>query len=191
MSSESGLDLVTAPGSEPVTITYLTANGYLKDIDLTDAETIILFDTDYIPAARGIAEKRMNRKLFTQTWDMWFDCLQAHVYFPYGQLQSITNVKIYDQDNDATTESSDLYTLKTGDSGQMWLNSSSAWVTTPRAYNSFVIRFVCGWAATASIPKEIIKGYMTLLAWMYYNREDDSDYEKACALFDLHKIPVI
>ena len=181
------LDLITAPTSEPIDIDYLEANEYLKNIDIGNGtKDNTLFDTDFIPAAREIAEKYMNRKLFTQTWDLTFDSPQGHIYFPFGQLQSVTSVKIYDQDNDATTESSNLYTTKTGDNGQLWLDSGSAWATTPRSYCSFVIRFICGWDNVDNIPKDIIKGIMTLCTWMYYNREDDSMYLSACKLFDSH-----
>jgi len=180
------LDLVTGPTSEPVTIASLQANEYLKGVDLTDTETAAFFTTDIIPSARQIAEEYMNRKLFTQTWNLTLDAPEGHVFFPFGQLQSISSVKIYNSSNVAVTESSSRYAIKTGDDGQLWINSGSSWATTPRSYNAFVIQFVCGWASVASIPRDIINGIMSLCAFLYYNREDHSLYQNACKLFDKH-----
>ena len=180
------LDLVTGPASEPVTIASLQANEYLKGVDLTDTETAALFTTDIIPSARTAVEEYMNRKLFTQTWNLTLDAPEGHVYFPFGQLQSVSSVKIYNSSNVAVTESSSRYTIKTGDNGQLWVNSGSSWATTPRAYNAFVIQFVCGWASAASIPKDITTAIMTLCAYLYYNREDHSLYENACTLLQKH-----
>jgi uncharacterized phiE125 gp8 family phage protein len=182
------LDQITAPVSEPINIAYLIANEYLKSIDLTDTNIATLFTTDFIPTARRIAEKEMNRRLFTQTWELTFNSPPTLVKFPFGQLQSVTSVTIYNQNNSGTIENASLYAVKTGDNGQLWLNSGSVWATSPRAYNSTVIRFICGWSNIADIPKDIIKGMMTLLAWMYYNRENDNEYKNTAALFKNNKI---
>jgi len=72
-------------------------------------------DDPYIQAllmtAQGQVESYLNRKLITQTWKAFFDDWPDGdaIVLPFGQLQSVTNVKYTDSDGDQSTFSSDDY----------------------------------------------------------------------------------
>lgn len=182
------LKLITGPVIEPVTIATLTANDYLKDIDLTNAKQIDLFNNTLIPAAREIAEHYLNRALLTQTWEMSFDCQPALIEFPKGELQSVTSVKTLSETAVETTESASLYQVVTGDQGMLFLKSGSTWTTTTRAYDLFRIRFVCGWTAAASVPTSIKAAITMTIAQLYAKREAAEPLDIAKLFFDVKRI---
>lgn len=163
-------NLITGPASEPFTAATLDTSTYLKDIDA--ATESVLFETYLIPTARRLAEKTMNRKLFTQTWEVVFDSQPNVIRLPFGQLQSITSIKTVADDETETTETSTNYTVETGDAGCVFLKQGYTWTTTTRAYRMFKVRFVCGWDAIASIPITIKSGIMAIIAYLYDNRQD-------------------
>ncbi len=165
------LELITAPATEPVTRAIITANDYLKDLDFSNAKEVDLFDNYLIPAARMMAEKYMNRAIISQTWELRFDYQPGEFAFPKGNLTSVTSVKTIAEDGTETTESTDNYTVITGDHGRLFLNPSYTWTSTTRPYNLFHVRFVCGWADENAVPEIIQNAIMQTIVQLYENRE--------------------
>lgn len=163
--------LITPPAVEPFVIGDFTGNSeFMKSLSYpADTQSYI---TDYlIKTARMQMEEDLGRKLITQTWEISLDLTPFEIDLPYGNLQSVTSVKIISDADVETTESSSKYHVTTGDNGKIWLTSSTAnWTTTTRVIDLMRIRFVCGYGATAaSIPVPILQGILNYIRWMYDN----------------------
>lgn len=171
MTEFSDLIEITGPATEPLTISDLSTCDYLKGVDLTLTSEIALFNSYLIPSARQTVEGYLDRKLISQTWDIIFDYALDRVDFPFGQLISVTSVKIISDTDTETTDSSSKYSIQTGDNGALWLRQGYSWTTTLRPYRSFKIRFVCGYANAASVPAAIKTAMMMTIANYYEHRE--------------------
>ena len=160
------LNLITAPASEPVTLDE--ARLWMKIPDNITADNVLI--TSLIKWARECVERYTKRALFTQTWELVSNCSFNPVYFPYGQLASVTSVKVVANDETETTETATNYTVTTGDSGKLFLKSGFTWTTTDRYYDSFKVRFVCGWDDRADIPEVYKTSIKELVSYRYENR---------------------
>ena len=146
------LNLITAPTSMPVSLPDMRL--YLKANDnVTADDYLIESQTD---TAKEMVEFYTRRKLFTQTWDMIFNYGPSTFELPFGQLQSVTSIKVKAEDGSESTQSSDNYYVDTGDTGRGTLKTGNVWTTTTRAYNHFTVRFVCGWTSVNTIPEVYI-----------------------------------
>jgi uncharacterized phiE125 gp8 family phage protein len=166
------LNLVTGPATEVVDLandayaqTFLRVNS----TKYTDLYNLCLNQLN--PAARNLCEKYTNRKFFTQTWKMMFDWQPEEISFPFGQLQSVTSIKTYADDNSTTLEAAGNYTIVTGDYGLVYLESGNTWTSTTRNRRIFEIIFVCGWTAVASVPRAIYTAILQTIAFLLENRE--------------------
>jgi len=101
--------------------------------------------------AQGQVESYLNRKLITQTWKAFFDDWPDGdaIVLPFGQLQSVTNVKYTDSDGDQSTFSSDDYIVDTdSEPGRVVLGYNESWPTaTLYPSNPIEVQFVCGYGA--------------------------------------------
>lgn len=178
------LNIVTPPTKYPLTIDGLKNNQFLKDIDIEAERTD--FDILYIPMATEKVEKWTGRRLLTQTWKATFDCLVNKYSFPYGMLQSVSSIKVIQDDGTEDIQDPDNYSFTTGDDAKVWLKYNSIWDTTNRLNGNFVIEFVIGWLDAADLPVDIKANMYPVIADLYYNREALVD-QKA-TLFNRHAI---
>jgi uncharacterized phiE125 gp8 family phage protein len=159
------LRLITAPASEPVTLTE--AKLYLR-VDHTTDDNLI---TSLIKAAREKGEELSRRAFITQTWEMslnsWPDDFRLRVYRP--PLQSITSVKYTDRDNQERTWT-DYDTDIASEPGTIIFNTLPG--ANLRTSGAITVRFVAGYGSSASnVPERIKAAILALVAHWYENRE--------------------
>lgn len=160
--------LVTAPAAEPVSVATMKEHSRI-DIDADDT----LLD-GYITAARRQVENELKRALITQTYDWYFDSWPSFpLEFPYGNLQSVTSIKYYDEDDTEATYSSANYQVSTGDPGRVTLKTDASLPsTTLRPMDGVIIRFVCGYGDNAAdVPADIRAAIQLHAGLLYENRE--------------------
>jgi hypothetical protein len=204
--------LVTAPASEPVTLTE--AKSYLR-IDTSDDDTML---TTFISVARQIAEDFTNRKFINQTWDLWMDVFpsslnwdalapdtvtdgklseyistQNYIDIPFYPLSSVTYLKTYEDDATETTMSSSDYVVDTyTEPGRLSLKNDTNWPSTYlRPVNGIQIRFVAGYGSNASaVPQPIKHAIIELVGKFYSNRgcEDMKLPASAMALLGPYRV---
>ncbi len=163
------LQLVSAPASEPITVSDLKTHLRI------DAATEDSYLPALIAAARETVEQRAWRALFTQTWDLTLDRWPSgrSIKLPKPPLQSVTYVKYTDEDGVQSTLSSDAYVVDTaGEPGRIVLKIDQSWPSaTLQVTSAIVVRFVCGWASTGSIPPALVHAVRLLAGHYYENRE--------------------
>jgi hypothetical protein len=193
---KQALKLVTAPAAEPVTLNEVKA--YLR-IDGSDEDTML---TTFISVARQSIEDYLNRKMITQTWDLWLDNFGSELMFdslipdgvtdgklseylkvdraidiPIYPLQSVTYLKTYDDAGTDTTMSSgdyivDVYT----EPGRLALKNDTSWPSTYlRPVNGIQIRFVCGYGASGSAVPYPLKHAILEMCGKFYSARGCED----------------
>jgi len=165
-----GLVLITAPAIEPVTTaemkTHLRVDNTAEDV----------FIDTLVQTARKSVEQFTLRALITQTWDVWMDTIPTLpvLLIPKPPLQSITNIKYYDDVDAEFVFGTVNYRVDTFDSqgGRVALTSGSGWPSGLRYINGLVVRLVAGYGATAaSVPEPIRHAIKLLVAHWFENRE--------------------
>lgn len=105
------LRLITAPVSEPVSLTDVQAH-VRAPVDGADAAVI----EAYLQAAREIVEAHTGRVLMPQTWQIVlpeFPADNGPIMLPKPPLVSVTSVAITNADGEAETISGALYQVAT------------------------------------------------------------------------------
>lgn len=178
------LVLQTAPASEPISITEICQ--HLR-IDEYDSDSGVELES-IIEAGKEVVEDITSRKLYTQTWNYYFDAFPSknYVKIPFGNLQSVTHVKYTDSDGTETTMTVGTeYIVETnGDQcGRIVLPYSVSWPSfTAYPSNPIVIQFVCGWDDTDDVPDKIKSVIKLICGDLYANRESqiasNTDYRE-------------
>ena len=159
--------LVTAPASEPLTLTEVKL--YLRVDDTTENDLI----TSLITAARSLVEGHTWMPLISQTWAMQFDKSELNELIwnvNKAPLSSFSSVTYYDSNNNlqtlATTEyETDIY----GSPARFRLKN------VPSVYdrmNALQLNFVCGYANAAAVPQPIKQAMLMIIGHLYENRQD-------------------
>lgn len=188
------LSLVTAPTVEPVTVAEV--KNVLR-VDHSSDDTLIGY---LITAARTSSEAYTRRAFVTQTWKMFMDNFSGYtngyilggsgtydiplsafnvrssIEIPQAPLQSITHLKTYDDDDNATTFDSSNYfvSTKSGDfaqPGSLTLRQSSTFPIVCRVKDGVEIQFVAGYGdAALDVPQQIRMAVQEEAAFLYNNR---------------------
>ena len=164
--------LITAPAVEPVLLA--AAKIHLRiPVAITDSDTNI---TTLLSVAREMVEQETNRKLITQTWDIYLDDWPGGdvIELPFGSLQSITHIKYTDSDGDETTFSSADYSADIASAlGRVVLDYDASWPSATLANKTpIVIRIICGYGLTgATVPGPVIQAINFVIADFFENRE--------------------
>jgi len=131
--------------------------------------------TDLITEARELVENITRRQLLTATWYAYLDEFPDvnFIKLPFGNLASVTSVKYKDSDGTETTMAvtTDYLVETNGEGiGRIVLPDGASWPT-DELYpsNPITIEFVCGWAATASVPKNIKRAVKLAAEDSYYH----------------------
>lgn len=165
-----GLNLVTAPASEPVTLAEAKLHLYQEDSTAND--TLI---TSLIVAAREYVEKFTNRALLEQTWKLWLDEFpdSGVIYLPRSPLRSIVAVTYVDEAGVVQTMSTDDYVVDTACTpGRIRLAYDTSWPTTRCELDAVRVEFKAGFGTTAAAVPDSIKAAMKLIIGdLFENRE--------------------
>lgn len=171
--------------------------NYLRVDDSADDDLITLMSL----AATRKVESLIDKKLLTQTWELFLDRIpmsqkpkwwdgtqemamselisgQRALNMPFGPLQSVTSIITYDNSDVATTFSASSYSVDTaGPIGRIALRLGESWPTTVlRPINGIKITAVFGYGSTSvAVPEDIILATKILVAHMYEHRGDDSE----------------
>lgn len=158
--------LVTAPGSEPITLDE--AKAYLRVDDSTE-DTLI---SALITAARRKFENDTLHYLLPQTWELYLnrdEITIEPISINKSDITAISSVKYYDSSNTQQTLSTSDY--QTAIQGKP---SSIQIITMPTIYDrleAMVIRFTLGYANAGAVPEDIKLAIKLLLATWYENRQ--------------------
>lgn len=158
------LKLITPATALPLVLADVKL--YLK-VD-HDAEDALI--TSLIEAATQNCEHILQRSIMPQTWELVLDA------FPAGDLElfklpvaSITSVK-YVLNEAEQTLAADQYVLDGEQDQRAWLLSVNDWPSTDDVANAVRVRYVAGYADTASVPAPIKHWLMLTVADYYHHR---------------------
>lgn len=190
------LDLVTAPASEPVSVSE--AKAHLR-ISSSNDDTYI---GTLITVSRQAAELYTGRVFITQTWKMFLDewpnspskewwggvrvgvitdfTRENKIELPLPPLQSVTHIKTYSDEDSATTLNSSNYYVSTysglsASYGSITLRNGSTWPSYTRCSDGIEIQFVAGYGNASDVPEQIKQGILDEIAFRYEHRGDRLD----------------
>lgn len=163
--------LVTEPTVEPVSMAEAKAHCRI-DHDTEDAYVGAL-----IIAARQWVENVCGMALMTQTWDGWLDAFPTDaIVIPKYPVASVTSI---------TYHSSDLVTSTAVPTGNYQVDTKRrppriarkhgvSWPSaTLRESSGVVVRFVAGYTAVDSVPRDIKHAILLLIGQLYAHREPE------------------
>lgn len=209
---KQALKLVTAPAAEPVTLAEVKT--YLR-IDGSDDDSML---TTFISVARQSIEDYLNRKMITQTWDLWMDSFGSELMFdslipdgvtegklseyikvdrsidvPFYPLQSVTYLKTYDDaGTDYTMSASDYIVDTYTEPARLALKNDTSWPSTYlRPVNGIQIRFICGYGASGSaVPYPLKQAILEMVGKFYSTRgcEDTSMNSMTMAILSPYRV---
>lgn len=163
------LKQVFAPIAEPVTLADVKT--YLR-IDGTTEDALI---TELIGSARGWVERTTGRSLTTQTWLLSFDAWPEGriIYLPRPPLQAVNTIKVYDDQGNATTLSSDSYLTDINeDSPRIIFKTNGSRPKPGQVANGIEIEFMAGYGdLSTDVPAPLAQAVKLLSAHWYENRE--------------------
>ncbi len=163
-----GLSIVTAPATEPVTLS--DAKLHLR-VDHSAEDDLV---RSMITAAREQVESDTGSALITQTWKLVLDAFPDadNILLPRPPLQSVTSVAYLDGDGNQQTLSAGAYVVDTDSRpGRLSLAVGESWPDTYGQAGDVEITYVAGYGAVAAVPsglKTAVKMYLQLL----YERGD-------------------
>lgn len=145
-------EIQTAPTMEPVSVDQVRLWLRQSETDST------IEDVDHhiikhvcIPGARRAIERYLSQSLITQTWDAYFDAadIRDRLWLGKGPLQSITSIISTNDSGTESTQTATTYYALTGLRSEVALYDGNTWATSPRAFDSYRVRFVAGYGASA------------------------------------------
>lgn len=203
MSNLKAYTLVTAPATEPVSLTDVKT--FLR-IDASTDDAIL---TMLIASARRMAEEYTKRAVITQTWKLVMDRLYEEFDLPSGTyvlptpflvngsqfvqlsrqpIQSVSSFKTTDTLNVQSTLDTAVYTLDTA-TGRILLNEGYSWPIGLRCRSAVEITFVAGYGAAAAVPDPIKQGILQHVAASYTNKVCADIPDGAKSLYDAFRLP--
>lgn len=160
---------VSAPAAEPVSTA--DAKTHLR-VTHSDEDAFIAAIS---AAAREWVEVATQRKLITQTHDLFIDGFPSgDIVLPFGQCQSVTSVKYTDIDDAESTFDSASYDVATWkEPARIVLKHGYQWPTANlRPAGGVAVRFVCGYGTSGvNVPVGLIHAIKLMIGHFYNNRE--------------------
>jgi uncharacterized phiE125 gp8 family phage protein len=163
-----GLELITAPASEPVSLAE--AKAYLR-VDAEDEDALI---GSLVAAARAFAESHTGRAFVTQSWRLWCDAWPARVLvLPKAPLIAVTSIAVHDRSGAATTLSSDVYIVDSArQPGRIVLKDTAVLPAGLREANAIAVSFDAGYGVADDVPAALRNAVLSLVAHLYEARGD-------------------
>jgi hypothetical protein len=193
-----GLQLITPPASEPVTLTRAKKHCRI-DEDLTLEDDLI---TAFITCAREYAERHTQRQLVTARWRLTMDrfpgrsergrygfigpsdilaggwsCFERHmIRLPRPPVQSIEAVKYYDPDGVLQTLAANEYhadlTREPARLAPAPGDGAKGWPSAQRRMAAVQIEYTAGYGDAAAVPESIKNAILLMVGHWYENREE-------------------
>lgn len=148
-----------APTTEPISLN--DAKAFMR-VDGTTDDSLI---GDMIVAVRLAAEEALRRSLITQRWRIRYaDTLGDQVDLPFGPVQSVVSVTLYDEEGNDMLVDAGLYHVSP--SADALVMESRQW-----AHRVEVI-YQAGYGDAASdVPMDIRQGMLVHLLALYEQRD--------------------
>ncbi len=184
----SGITEITKPADEPVTLSEI--KDYLRLDDQVDDGLL----RGLIITARNHAETYTGRNLIQRTMKLSLDGLteierplkegfatgpfMAHyrnyIELPMGKIQSVTQVKYYDDgDNESTWATSNYYVDTAREPGRIVLRDGGNFPTDLRKANGIEVTYVGGYGENPTdVPESIRTAILQQVTFMYEHRGD-------------------
>lgn len=162
-------------------------------VDASDDDTLI---SAYITAATELAEQATGCAIMPQTWELTLDAFPAAFELTRVPAASITSLKYWDVDGNLVTLDASHYTLdNTNDFGYAYVVPAygDAWPVGRAQINAVALRYIAGYASSASVPESIKSWIKLMVGAMYENRQTESDVQTyalgfADRLLDRYKV---
>lgn len=171
------LDLIAAPVIEPITLVQAKLHLRIETTVIADDALI----EGLITAAREKCEAYTRRAFVQRTYKLSLPEFTDGMQLPRPPLQSVTNIKYYDDNGVLQTLGTSVYTVHapTEAGGYVVLAYDQSWPTTRAVDNAVQITFVAGYGGSATSPQslddnvpESIKSAIKLIVGdLYENRE--------------------
>ena len=156
--------LKTAPASEPITLDE--AKAHLR-VSGSDEDSLI---SNLISAAREEAEKYMNRSIIAQTWQFYCDFFTQLIRLSYGDVNSITSIKYFDDTNAEQTLPVNLYDSDLiSNPARITRAYGASYPSTYERTNAVIIEYIAGFA---TVPGSVKAAILLTIGHLYENRED-------------------
>ena len=163
------LQLRSGPANEPVSLSE--AKVFLR-IDGTDDDILV---SSLITAARIYIETTISKILITENWSFFKDKWPTSgvVHLPLSPVQSIDEIRVYNQDNTYSTLPIETYAsdLISSQPRIKFLETSPS-IATPRHFNQLEVQFTAGFGNTETdVPSDLRQALLMLTAHWYEQRE--------------------
>jgi uncharacterized phiE125 gp8 family phage protein len=164
-----GLELVTAPVTEPLSLSEAKAQLRLEH---NDDDALV---QSLIAQARQWVEGYASIALLPQSWRLWLDAWPEAeaLSLPKAPLRAINSVQIVNPDLGLTPWSATLYRVDTASwPGRLLLRDGQIWPTPTQRQRAISIEFSAGYDNAASVPEPIKLALLQLLTHWYEQRGD-------------------
>jgi uncharacterized phiE125 gp8 family phage protein len=168
-----GLELVTPPASEPVSLAE--AKAHLR-VDHDDEDAAIL---RLVRMARETAERITGRAFIAQEWKLWREgrpsCEERALELPKPPLIAVSAITAYDRSGTPITLSSDAYIVDSlSVPGRIVFKDTTALPVSLREANAIAVSFDAGYGANASDVPSAIRSAMLNLVGFYYEQRGNA-----------------
>lgn len=168
-------DLLTGPGSEPVSLDEVKA--WLR-LDSSDEDQLL---STLIVSARMTLEAYTRRFFVTQRWRMRLDAWPAQTLrrrtlaIPFAPLSAVSDIRVYDSSDVAQTVSRESYrAAPTREAGRLVFLEPPA--KPGRAYDGIEIDIDVGYGESATdTPESLRRAILALVAHWHENRGDAAE----------------
>lgn len=188
----SHLERTVEPAVEPVSLAEVKA--HLR-VDHADDDAYI---GALVSAARQACERFTGRSLVTQTWRMFLDDWPGArgepwwngarlgaisevqnpgdtVPLPKGPIQSVSQVRTFNDADTAFVTASTVYYVATGDRGRLVLRNGQSWPSAERTADAVEITYLAGYGDSWNdVPFQLRHGINIFVADLYEQRESAS-----------------
>jgi uncharacterized phiE125 gp8 family phage protein len=161
--------LLAGPAAEPVTLAE--ARAWLR-LDGTDEDALV---TTLVAAARIHVESTTGRALLTQSWRVVLDCwpIDRSVMLPVAPLQTLTEIRAYDEGGDASTIALAQFQAETAVApARLLLPPSVGGMPALRQRLGIEIDYVAGYGDDGSdVPADLRQALLVLVAHWFEHRD--------------------
>jgi uncharacterized phiE125 gp8 family phage protein len=175
------LQLLTAPAQEPVSLAEAKAH-----IRVTDGGEDALINS-LITTSRLQIEAGLGLALITQDWRLVLDCwpLGDTLEVPLRPLASVSEIRVYDNDANASIVDPLGYTVDTASMVPRIASRSGYWPIPGARTNGIEIDFIAGYGANAdTVPAPIRQAMLLLVGHWYEHRETASSATLSASIPD-------